>query len=354
MKKSLVALALAGAFSGAVQAQSAIEMYGVVDMGFVRETGTVAGLLRGSPPTGPSPVVPMGNGLTSGVQSGTRLGFKGTEDLGGGLKGLFVLETGIAADRGGFNQVNTAFARQSFIGLQGNFGTVTLGRQYTPYFLTLSGIADPFAAGMAGAAQNLMLAPQSARPNQGVRMDNTVKYTSPLFSGASGELAYGFGEVPGSNSTGRVISASVTYKVKPLAVGIGYYRANSSPVAGDSTSSLLLAANWDFGVAKLHAGFANSEEFAGRDTRDFLIGATVPMGPHTFLVSYISKDDRSATNQDADLFALGYTYTLSKRTNLYASYGRISNDNGATFTVGNNSELGTGNKSFNVGVRHLF
>ncbi len=352
MNKSFVALALVGAFSGAVHAQSAIEIYGVVDMGFVRDTGAVSGLSRNA-----TVVSPSGNNIASGVQSGTRIGFKGTEDLGGGLKGLFVLETGIAADRGGFNQGGLAFGRQTFVGVQGNFGTVSLGRQYTPYFLTLAGVADPFAAGLAGAAQNLMLAPGSSRPNQGVRMDNTAKYTTPLFSGLSGEVAYGFGEVPGSNSDGRVASASLTYKVKPLALGLAYYRANTVPsltVARDATSSVMLAANWDFGVAKLHAAYADSDEFAGRKTRDFLIGASLPFGPHTVMVSYINKDDRSALNRDANQAAIGYTYALSKRTNLYAAYARIDNKRGALFTVGNNSELGTADQSFNLGVRHTF
>lgn len=352
MKKSFVALALAGACSGAVHAQSAIEIYGVVDMGFVRDSGTVTGLTRGG-----AAVTPSGNNIASGVQSGTRIGFKGTEDLGGGLKGLFVLETGIAADRGGFNQGGLAFGRQTFVGLQGDFGTLSLGRQYTPYFLTLAGIADPFAAGLAGAAQNLMLAPGSTRPNQGVRMDNTVKYTTPLFDGLSGELAYGFGEVAGSNADGRVVGASVTYKAKPLALGLAYYRANTVPsltVARDATSSVMLAGSWDFGIAKLHAAYADSDEFANRKTRDYLIGASLPFGPHTVMVSYITKDDRSALNRDANQAAIGYTYALSKRTNVYASYARIDNKRGALFTVGNNSEVGTGDKSFNVGIRHLF
>ena len=95
MKKSLVALALAGAFASAAQAQL-IEMYGIVDMGFVQESGGPTG------PTSAGTAKGAINKLTSGAQSGTRLGFKGTEDLGGGMKALFVLETGIAADKGGF------------------------------------------------------------------------------------------------------------------------------------------------------------------------------------------------------------------------------------------------------------
>lgn len=369
MKKSFVALAVAGAFSGAVHAQSAIEIYGVVDMGFVRETGDVPGLTTpiATPPGAPGlHTSPGGNRLTSGAQSGTRIGFKGTEDLGGGMKGLFVLETGIAADRGGFNQGNTAFARQSFVGLQGNFGTLTLGRQYTPYFLALSQVGDPFAAGLSGAAQNLMLAPAIqpttapgtsyvSRPSQGIRMDNTIKYTSPVFSGVSGELAYGFGETAGSNSAGRVISAAIGYSAKPANVKLAYYRANQTSLTlPDATSSVLLAANWDFGVAKLHAAYADSDEYFNRKFRDYLIGASIPLGPHTVLLSYIFKDDRSTLNRDASQVAIGYTYALSKRTNVYASWASIDNKRGAIYSVGNNSEAGTGDSAFNIGVRHLF
>ncbi len=363
MKKSFVALALAGAFSGAVHAQSAIEIYGVVDMGFVRETGDVPGLTA---PPGTLHVAPGGNKLTSGAQSGTRLGFKGTEDLGGGMKGLFVLETGIAADRGGFNQANTAFARQSFVGLQGDFGTLTLGRQYTPYFLALSQVGDPFASGLSGAAQNLMLAPfiqstaapgtsLASRPNQGIRMDNTVKYTSPIFSGISGEIAYGFGETTGSNTAGRVISAAIGYSAKPANVRLAYYRANQTSLsAPDATSSVMLTANWDFGVAKVHAAYADSDEYFNRKFRDYLIGASIPFGPHTVLLSYIFRDDRSSLNRDAGQAAIGYTYSLSKRTNLYASWANIDNKRGAIYSVGNNSETGTSDSAFNFGIRHMF
>ncbi len=332
MKKLHFALALTGALTGVAHAQSAVEIYGIADMAFVRETGDV----------GSSDAV--GNKMVSGAQSGTRLGFKGTEDLGNGMKALFVLETGIAADKGGFNQ-GAGFARQSFIGLQSEPGTLTLGRQYTPYFLTLSGIADPFAAGMAGAAQNLM-------SSSGIRMNNTIKYASPLINNFSGEIAYGFSEPGGSEST-RQISANINYKMQPLNVGLAYNRTNNAANT-DKTENILLAANWDFGVAKVFAAFAKNEGLTNLDSNDILIGATVPFGAHTFIASYINKNGRhAASSASAEMFALGYTYKLSKRTNLYAAYGYINND-GSTYTVGNNSEPGSGNKGLNLGIRHLF
>jgi len=347
MKKSLVALALAGAFASAAQAQS-IEMYGIVDMGFVQESGGPTG------PTSAGTAKGAINKLTSGAQSGTRLGFKGTEDLGGGMKALFVLETGIASDKGGFNQANSAFARQSFVGLQSDMGTVTMGRQYTPYFLTML-VGDPFAAGMAGAAQNMLM------PASNIRMDNAVKYTSPVFSGFSAEAAYGFGEQVDSVVRSRQLGAFINYSGAPVNVRLGYLRKNTDTSAAtktDEISNWILAANWDVKVAKLFAAVTNNDEAVyapiRRKSQDYLIGAQVPFNKHTFIASYIYKDGDDTMTGNANQVALGYTYTMSKRTNLYAAWGRINNGTNSLLTVGNNSEPGYGDKALNLGIRHIF
>jgi predicted porin len=349
MKKLNLALVLAGALTGAAQAQSAVEVYGIVDMGVVREVGDVAG------------VSAVGNKITSGAQSGTRLGFKGKEDLGNGLSALFVLETGIAADAGGFNQGN-GFARQSFVGLQGDFGTLTLGRQYTSYFLTLNQVADPFASGLAGNAQNLMLPGTgngtsnlnaTAGADRAIRMSNAIKYVTPVFENFSAEIAYGFGEKAAADGD-RVITGSVGYDSKPLNVRLAYYEKNNELDTG-SIKSTMLAANYDLEFAKIFAAYADNDWGTSAKTRNYLIGATVPFGAHKFMASYIRADGHGANSaNDADQWGIGYTYGLSKRTNLYAAYGYISNDGTARYTVGNNSDLGSGNKAFNLGIRHVF
>jgi predicted porin len=362
MKKSLVALALTGAFASAAQAQS-IEMYGIVDMGFVQESGGPTGPVIQPTATNPRPLGGI-NKLTSGAQSGTRLGFKGTEDLGSGMKALFVLETGIAADKGGFNQGN-GFARQSFVGLQSDMGTVTMGRQYTPYFLTML-VGDPFAAGMAGAAQNMLM------PGSNIRMDNAVKYTSPVFSGFSAEAAYGFGEQVDSVVRSRQLGAFINYSGAPVNVRLGYLRKNTdlttltAQTKDKEISNWILAANWDIKVAKLFAAITNNDEGENALTsgpnvkpsraasKDYLIGAQIPFNNHTFIASYIYKDGGSGTTGDANQLAFGYTYTMSKRTNLYAAWGRINNGTSIPLTVGNNSEVGYGDKALNLGIRHIF
>jgi predicted porin len=340
MKKSFMALACASAFAVTANAQSTLTTYGIVDMGLVVDNGAAS-------------VEKLG----SGVQSGTRLGFKGTEDLGNNMKALFVLETGIAADQGGFGAgaSNIAFARQSFLGLQSDVGTLTLGRQYTPFFLALNGVADPFASGLAGNAQNLI-------PHSGIRMNNAVKYVTPIFSGISGEVAYGFGEnAAGVDRAGRNAGGSIGYSDGALNVRLAYHRGND-PVATTTLrdTSTMLAANYNFQIAKVFAAFSDNDlqiattSPAKGKSRDLLIGVSVPYGNHTFIASYINKDGRSALNQDANQFGLGYTYALSKRTNIYAAWATIDNKRGATYTVGNNSEVGTGDKAFNLGVRHTF
>jgi predicted porin len=364
MKKSLLALAVLGSFASAASAQTSVTVYGVADAGIVAERGGSAGSVTK---------------LTSGVQSGSRLGFRGKEELGGGLNAIFALETGIFIDTGGFAQGNTAFARQAFVGLNSNsFGNLTLGRQYTPYYLTLSEVADPFGTGLAGQANNLM-------STSGVRMNNTIKYATPNFSGFIGEIAYGFGEVPGNTSANRAIGASVGYANGPLNVRLGYHNMRNAADTG-SARNTLLAGNYDFTVARLYLAYGQSRgpgssPYATNpsnitvatpttpipappygfptgpgsdDSREGLIGVSVPFGASTVLASYIRKDDRSAANNDANQWAIGYTYAVSKRTNFYAAYARIKNDNTAAFTVGNASEPGSGDKAFNLGVRHLF
>jgi len=328
MKKPLLALIVLSAFAGVASAQTSITMYGIVDAGFVYERNGPAGNVEK---------------LTSGVQSGSRLGFRGSEDLGGGTSAKFVLETGIAVDTGGFNQGGLAFARQSYVGLSSNWGSLTLGRQYTPHYLALNDI-DPFGTGLAGNSQNLI-------PSV-TRMNNTIKYSSPTWSGFVGELAYGFGEVPGDTTALRQIGASVGYVNGPLYTKIAYQSIENA-TGTDKARNTMAVGKWDFGLLVASLGY-NETKGIGADSRQWIAGASIPFGASTFLVSYIDNNDRNPANNDATQWALGYTYAMSKRTNLYASYARINNDNGAAFTVGNASELGTGNQAFNIGFRHQF
>jgi predicted porin len=357
MKKSLLALAVLGAFANAASAQSSVTVYGLVDMGIVAERGGAAGSVTK---------------LTSGVGSGSRIGFKGTEDLGGGLSALFVLENGFMSDTGTLGQGGLLFGRQSYVGLGSGVGTVTFGRQYAPHYLTAV-FSDPFSSGFAGDTKNLIQAVAS-----GGRMDNAVKYATPTVNGFNGEVAYGFGEVAGDNGAGRQIGASVGYAAGPLAVRLAHHNKNNdtATVKSDSTRNTLLAATYNFEVAKVFVAYGvNKGPFSSplrnannpfnlavapttgsvtRDSNDALVGVSMPFGAHTVMASYVRKNDKTSANRDADQWALGYRYALSKRTDLYTTYARIKNQNGASYTVGNATEGGSGDKALNLGIRHTF
>ncbi|MDR0996132.1 MAG: porin, partial [Zoogloeaceae bacterium] len=182
MNKKLIALAVAGALASApALAQTNVTIYGSIDMGFSHRGDNVASGVSSK------------NAIDSGISAGNRLGFKGTEDLGNGLKALFTLEAGFEADTGDSTQSKRLFGRQAFVGLTSDtLGTVIAGRIYTPHYSLLSKI-DPFAAGTVGQYRNVMNAGLKVGGENvfdPTRVDNTVAYVSPSFSGFNVTAAY--------------------------------------------------------------------------------------------------------------------------------------------------------------------
>jgi predicted porin len=356
--KKAAALIIGLAAGTAAQAQTQVQIYGIVDAAVVSEHGGVAS---------------QSTKLTSGAASASRIGFRGAEDLGGGLSAIFTLETGVKVDTGELDASGTIFNRQAFVGLKSSAGQVALGRQYTPYHLALVAI-DPFGTGYAGTSKNLF-------PDNGtnVRTSNTITYKSPKVNGFDGELAYAVGEQTDA-STGRQFGGAVGYAKGPLALRVAYNSKNtdvgataSAPAVSRSLGrNTLITAAWELPVASLRFAYgidkgtnaaplpnANNPYGGIRPTpstdgRDVLLGVSAPVGPGTLMFSVMHKDDRTAFNQDANSWGIGYLYGLSKRTGLYAAYGHIDNRNGAGYTVANNTESGTGNTGYNLGMRHTF
>jgi predicted porin len=352
MKKTLPALAALLLCSGAAFAQSNVAFYGVMDMGVSVDRGGIAG---------------TSTRLTSGMATQSRWGFRGTEDLGGGLSALFVIEGGIHADVGTSTQNNTLFGRSTIVGLKGNFGTVTLGLQDTPLFTTLNVVVDPFRNGIA-RSNNLM------NPT-GFRSGNSILYRSNDMNGFSGDVMYVAGEVAGDSEAGRAVGGSFGYAKGPLAARIAFHNRNNDTALVKGTEdakNTLLGANYDFGPVKGFFGyeinkglnsaslnntaatFGGAKPTASTDSTDLLLGASVPMGASTVVATYVRLDDKTAFNQDAQQYALAYMYAFTKRTDIYTSYAVIRNHNGAAYTEGNSEEPGTGNKQFTVGLRHRF
>lgn len=347
-KQVVLAVAIAVGMCGNVWAEPNVTVYGIVDAGFVRETGGLAGNITK---------------LGSGIASGSRLGFRGIEDLGDGANAHFVLESGTNIDTGALGQGGLLFGRQAYVGLTGaGTGSINFGRQYTPLFIAINAI-DPFLGfSMAGSANNMLSL-------GGIRMNNAVKYTSPLIGSFVAEAAYGLGEVAGDNRAGRNVGALVGYTNGPTSIRFAYHQTDNIPsatVAADNGRTTFLGGTYDFGLAKAALAYSinkglvavNNVAQANTDSRDVLVGVTIPFGPNTIMVSYTNKDDRSSLNNDAKQVAIGYTYALSKRTDLYTSFARIRNDapvgKPGFYTVGNGSDTGTGDKAFNFGVRHTF
>lgn len=355
MNRFMLALTLS-AWAGTAVAQSNVAVYGVVDLALVRESGGSINSTK----------------ITSGVESGSRLGFKGSEDLGNGVSAIFLLENGFQADTGAMGQGGLLFGRQAYVGLRSErAGTVTLGRQYTPQYLAVAA-ADPFGSGMAGDTKNLM----AATGNSASRMDNALKYVSPVMGGASAELVYGAGEVGGDHGAGRQWGGALAYSRGPFVLRLAQHARNNDTAtlkgAGLARNTVLTGV-LDVGYVKVHlaagrdkglnsalprnAGNPFGHAVAPRQSVDSsvaLLGLTVPHGAGTWLASWISKNDRTVFDQDAQQLALGYRYFLSKRTDVYAAYAYLRNRNGAGYTVGSAIEGGTGNRGANLGIRHTF
>jgi predicted porin len=335
MKKSLLAFAALAAISGAASAQSNVTIYGVADVGFQRTDSDAAGVR----PTW---------AMASGIWSGSRIGFRGTEDLGGGLAAIFQLENGFAIDTGAFGSANTLFNRQAFVGLKGGFGTVTLGRQYSALHIAVDTI-DPFETGLAGDATG----PFGNLTGYPIRVNNSIVYALPnVMAGVTGSVQYGFGEVAGDFSANRAIGAGLGYANGPLNVQFAYHTTNTTaatPRTDADANIAFLGAKYNFGFATLHAAYADKEIdsnlIGGATTkaRNYMVGATVPVGVGSVLASW-NRTDYRTTNANADQYAIGYIHPLSKRTNLYTSYGRTNND----------AVVGADANVFNVGVRHRF
>lgn len=386
MKKSLLALAVLGAFAGVAHAQSSVSIYGIVDAGMVYTSKAVntAGNGTGSKFS-----------LNSPVTQGSRIGFKGTEDLGGGLSAIFNLEAGFKTDTGALDDSktsNTLFRRKSVVGLAGNFGTVLLGRQtdFADSISYLTSVAD-FAAFTGAVGHNLDRL-------EGTRTNNSVSYTTTNLNGFTGNLMYGFGEQAGQTSAGQAFGGGLKYDNGPLGLGLNYYQAKqgSTPAdtslligttgAGDATNAgksavkvLNLAASYQFGPARVYGNYSRVKQDlntgsptalasktlgAANKVDVYEIGTAYSLTPTMKLlgaVTHSRADFNSSSKGKLTQVSLGADYWLSKRTDLYAFVANIRATNmansGGLGDVTGNAVTGNADASQNLvamGIRHKF
>lgn len=309
-------------------AQTAVQFYGVADLGVMADSDSGKSLTR----------------VESGGQTPSRIGFKGSEDLGGGMHALFQLESQLDIDTGtaAFNRL---FGSQSWVGLEGGFGSIRLGRQFTPYFGTIAA-NDPFEARGPGESTRIFW-------DSGVRMDNAVKYSLPAAGGWYGDLAWAPGEVAGNSAAGRQVSMDVGYRAGPLNLQLGHHDVNDN-LGGKAARSSVAAGSYDFGVLKgwlVLARSRNDNALNPLDTRDALAGVTLPLGADWVALDYVHKSDRAKANADVSQIAAGYYHPLSRRTDLYLVGSRLVNDGAASYQA---SLPGGTRRQIMAGMRHQF
>jgi predicted porin len=359
MKKSLVALAALAALTaaGAASAQSSVTLFGVVDAAVqYRDTKTNS--------TGKAKTWSLGSG---GINT-SRLGFRGVEDLGGGLAASFWLEAGFNSDTGTGQGSGGSFSfnRRSTVSLSGGFGEIRLGRDFSVAYLNTTNF-DPF--GTNGVGTSLIDAYKAgfglvggAPVNDSYpRTSNAISYYLPAnLGGFYGQVQYAFAEktkVDGfpTNNADRNIGGRFGYANGPLDVAVAYDQTDLALTTGGydllAVKELNLAASYDFGVAKLFGEFVRNKidnDFLGTTDKatGYLVGATAPLGAGLLRASYsqIKLDTDIGSDPLVRKAAVGYVHNLSKRTALYTTYAH-------TFTKRLDALKGNG---FDVGIRHSF
>jgi len=352
MKKSLIALAVLAA-SGAAMAQSSVTLFGIVDTGISYVNKDATGGSR------------YGVGTSGNATS--RLGLRGTEDLGGGLKAGFWLEGEIFGDNGNASGFN--FRRESTVRLSGNFGEVRLGRETTPTFR--AGLKyDLFGA--TGIGQFMGYADWAGTgiaDGNTIRKDNMLSYSTPNFNGFTANISYAFDEkantIPAygvGSKAGRYVGGNVGYDNGPLSVTAAYGTLSYGPV-GDR-DEMSIGASYNFGVAKVSA-LAQQIKYkpeVGSNAKfnNYMIGVSAPVGGVGEVKAQYAYYDQKGNDTKAQQLSLGYVHNLSKRTALYGTVAYLKNNNGSTLGLqakgvyAGGVQAGESQTGVQVGIRHAF
>ena len=305
MKESLLALVVMGAFAGAASAQSSVTIYGRVDQGLGKAV----------------------NSADKGVRDGggSRLGFKGVEDLGGGMSAVFGFEHRFSPDTGVANA--TFWNGYSWVGLKGAFGTATLGRHYTSAFLLIQNQIDPFGGDTVAGLRELGIRPVGTT----VRVADSIKWDYS----ASG-FNVGVSVAEGIAGGKKPISVAANYSAGPLFVGAGY--ENPSPANDNLTT---FGARYDLGVVNLSGGFSTGKNTSNQKVRAYLLGLTAPVGSGLVKAGW-AHNKNSTTAVKNTKFGVGYQHNLSKRTYIYADVAHQSKG------------VATEKTGYDLGIRHSF
>jgi predicted porin len=350
MKKTLLAMAVLAA-SGAAFAQSSVTLFGIVDATVALGRGDVANKTQ----------------LTNSGLNSSRLGFRGTEDLGGGLNASFWLEAGVNNDNGTGGATNTnnqpsgtsaatagtqglTFNRKSTVSLGGGFGEVRLGRDYTPTFYNTS-VYDAF--GTNGVGTSMVAVKAWGLESESLRASNSISYFLPgNLGGFGGQIMYVMGEnISTAAKDGNGIQVRGSYDQGPIGASVAY--GKTTRTGGDSKVTNL-GASYDFGVVKL-MGMYSQDKIAALTGKGFNVGVTAPVGAGLVRASYSSYKTDAAGTPKSNQLALGYVHNLSKRTAAYATLARVTNSGGASSALNGSSTSANGSSTgYDFGIRHSF
>ena len=350
MQKKIIALAVAGLVSGVAFAQTNVTVYGSVDAAY---TYSKQGDAKFS-------------GIESGGLNGGRVGFRGEEALGNGLKAVFTYELGNNSDdNSAFNQT-----RQAFVGLAGNFGSLTLGRQYAPSgsYLGATNANDITSVNPT----NLMLGAyfDSLETGGGSRWNNSISYNSPNWSGFDMRVIYSFGEnvrdsfSDASNDASK-FGLGLRYANGPLYLTAMYQAVldndGTTPAGTDvdisGNKAWAIGGNYDFKVVKLYANYIREKYNDIDDSKHTLwsLGLGIPVSAAgTVKVEYMQHKFNNIDDTKSKGFGVGYEHDLSKRTRLYGYVSRVQNDDNVAWGFSKNLVVGENSTNLQLGIRHFF
>ncbi|MBZ2209601.1 porin [Massilia soli] len=336
MTLKMMAALLAAALPLMASAQSAVTVYGQLDAALAHEDADAPG-------------VASRTALHAG-QASSRIGFRGTEDLGGGMKALFNVEAGYGIDTGMGD--SALFGRRAVVGLEGNFGQVTIGREYTPID-NISGATHILGQGFYGTNLNAFANGRMTR-----RISNSVNYKSKPMAGLKFSAAVGLGETPAGPSQ-DLKTVSVEYQQGKLFAGIGY--ATYDRLASGNDREMIFGAAYAVGALEFKGNYMVGDQ-TGPNNRytQANLGAAMTFGAGKLYGNL--QQSKLQNGARGNGYAVSYAYSLSKRTNVYASYGTTVNNERAAFSLsaaGSTitppaSALGADPVAYAAGVRHTF
>ena len=349
MKKSLLAAAALTAFVGAASAQSSVTLFGIVDLAARNVNNGSGGSLKTVSPNG---------------QGSSRLGFRGIEYLGGGLKAGFWLEGDLSLDTGGgptAGNGNTAnsqtWQRRSTVSLMGSFGEVRMGRDYVPTFTNTSTYDIWSYQGVSTIANVRGAFLGSGGAGTAVRANNTISYFLPTLGGAYGQVTVAAGE--GAQATAnKYTGARLGYAAGPLNVSAAYGKTDkiSGLTMIDDLKTVSIGGSYSLGFATVLAAYEKSDYSTSYQKLGTVAGL-IPIGAGTIKLSYTKAGSNVSTYQ-AKLLGAGYVYDLSKRTSLGLGYGRVDNGPGGKFTASGNGpaglKAGETSTGYDVSIIHKF